>query len=44
MILATTSIGGVIALLAVRRRGDRAEAAAVEASGLAQPSEPTPDA
>jgi glycosyltransferase 2 family protein len=44
MILATTSIGGVIALLAVRRRRDDSEAAAVEAGGLARPSEPTRDA
>lgn len=45
MILATTSIGGVIAMLAVRRRRDRPEAAAVETGADASDvPEPTPGA
>src|SRR6187401_750034 len=47
MILATTSIGGVIAMLAMRRRREESSAAAgaVTAAGAAtNPPEPTPDA
>ena len=51
MILATTSIGGVIALLAVRRRQEASDAdAAAKAAETAtpatpgQPPEPTPGA